>query len=56
MPTNTRQNSNCVDRQGNRKRPPRPQDTTQADGRTLVCYVSAIALIVFLATKLALGL
>ena len=39
-----------------RKRPPRPQDTTQADGRTLVCYVSAIALIVFLATKLALGL
>ena len=56
MPTNTRQNSKCVDRQGTRKRPPRPQDTTQADGRTLVCYVGVLAIALYLVTKLALGL
>ena len=57
------QHSACMPTRGQRKhpqeprkRPPRPQDTTQADGRTLVCYVSAIALVVFLVTKLALGL
>ena len=56
MPTNTRQNSKCVDRQGTRKRPPRPQDTAQADGRTPVCYVSVLAIALYLVTKLALGL
>ena len=57
------QHSACMPTRGQRKhpqeprkRPPRPQDTTLADGRTLVCYVSAIALVVFLVTKLALGL